>query len=57
MNEITPLKRMGTSEDIALAAEFFCSPSSCFINGQTLFIDGGLSIMGQEQIIRNYLNI
>jgi len=38
-----PLKRIGTPEDIANLAEFLISEKSCWITGQILHIDGGLS--------------
>lgn len=37
----TPLKRIGTPEDIAKGCLFFASPLADFITGQTLVIDGG----------------
>lgn len=37
----TPLKRVGTPEDITGAALFLASPESDFITGQTLVVDGG----------------
>lgn len=37
----TPLKRIGTPEDIARGCLFFASPLADFITGQTLVIDGG----------------
>lgn len=40
--DITPLKRLGTVEDIAKAVCFLSSDDSSFITGQTLFVDGGL---------------
>ena len=42
--EATPLKRMGTPEDIAAAVAFLCSPAGGFITGHTLVVDGGLSL-------------
>ena len=42
--EQTPLKRMGTPEDIAAAALFFASDDSAYITGQVLSVDGGMSI-------------
>ena len=50
LEKITPLKRMGTSEDIANVVSFLCSESSSFITGQTIHVDGGLSILSQENI-------
>jgi NAD(P)-dependent dehydrogenase (short-subunit alcohol dehydrogenase family) len=41
--EQTPLKRFGTSEDVALAALFFASDESSFITGAELAIDGGMA--------------
>jgi len=37
----TPLKRLGTPEDITGAALFLASTESDFITGQTLLVDGG----------------
>jgi len=39
-----PLKRIGTSDDIAKAALFLLSPDSGWITGQVMAVDGGLSI-------------
>jgi NAD(P)-dependent dehydrogenase (short-subunit alcohol dehydrogenase family) len=41
-SELTPLNRVGQPSDIAEAVLFFVSPSSSFVTGQTLWIDGGL---------------
>ena len=40
----TPLRRFGLSEDIAGATAFLCSSEASFITGQTLIVDGGLSL-------------
>lgn len=37
----TPLKRLGTPDDVTGAALFLASPESDFITGQTLVVDGG----------------
>lgn len=39
---LTPLRRIGTPEDVAAAVEFLLSENASFISGQTLAIDGGL---------------
>lgn len=41
--DMTPATRMGTVEDVAQAILFLSSPSSGFINGQVLAVDGGWS--------------
>jgi NAD(P)-dependent dehydrogenase (short-subunit alcohol dehydrogenase family) len=39
---LTPLRRIGTPEDVASAVEFLLSDNASFISGQTLGVDGGL---------------
>jgi NAD(P)-dependent dehydrogenase (short-subunit alcohol dehydrogenase family) len=39
---ITPIRRVGTVEDVAAAVVFFASPEASFITGQPLYVDGGL---------------
>jgi NAD(P)-dependent dehydrogenase (short-subunit alcohol dehydrogenase family) len=39
---LTPLRRIGTPEDVAAAVEFLLSENASFISGQTLGVDGGL---------------
>jgi len=39
---ITPLRRVGTPEDVASAVVFLASPAASFITAQTLWVDGGL---------------
>jgi len=38
-----PAKRLGKPEDIAHAVLFLCSPSSSYITGQVLVVDGGMT--------------
>ena len=38
-----PLGRIGTSEDVAAAAVFLCS-DECFLSGQNLQVNGGLTL-------------
>jgi 3-oxoacyl-[acyl-carrier protein] reductase len=52
LEDITPLRRLGTAEDIADVVGFLCSSQASFITGQSLFIDGGLSLVGQESLAR-----
>jgi 3-oxoacyl-[acyl-carrier protein] reductase len=40
-----PLKRIGTPNDIAGAAEFLLSDNSSWMSGQVLHVDGGLSAL------------
>jgi 3-oxoacyl-[acyl-carrier protein] reductase len=42
--EGVPVKRLGTSEDVARAVLFFLTPEAGFITGQVLNVCGGLSI-------------
>lgn len=40
----TPLGRFGTTEEIAAAIGFLCSPEASFITGQILCVDGGMAM-------------
>jgi 3-oxoacyl-[acyl-carrier protein] reductase len=39
-----PLKRVGTPEEVALAVDYLLGPGGAYITGQTLVLDGGLSL-------------
>lgn len=39
-----PMSRAGDAEEMASAAAFLCSDEASYITGQTLFIDGGLTL-------------
>jgi glucose 1-dehydrogenase len=39
-----PMGRAGTSEEMAAAAAFLASDEAAYITGQTLFVDGGLTL-------------
>ncbi|MCE5268225.1 MAG: SDR family oxidoreductase [Planctomycetaceae bacterium] len=39
----TPLRRLGTVEDIVAAIRFFLSPQAAFITGQMIAVDGGFT--------------
>jgi len=42
--ERIPVRRFGSPEDIANLHLFLCSEAASYITGQTIFIDGGLSV-------------
>lgn len=39
-----PVKRLGESEDVARAVDFFIHPGSGFVTGQVLYVCGGTSV-------------
>jgi len=39
-----PLSRIGEPEEIAAVVDFLCGPGGAYITGQTLIVDGGLSL-------------
>lgn len=39
-----PMGRAGTSEEMAAATAFLCSDEASYITGQTLFVDGGITL-------------
>jgi NAD(P)-dependent dehydrogenase (short-subunit alcohol dehydrogenase family) len=43
-NATTPLRRIGEPEEIAGAVVFLASQASAFMTGQTIVIDGGVTI-------------
>ena len=49
-----PLKRVGTSDDIAAAVEFLSSAHAGFITGQTLIVDGGLTIQEPSNLVYRF---
>ena len=56
VEKITPLGRMGSSNDVANLIEFLSSKKSSFITGQSIFVDGGLSVVSQTNIAKKFLN-
>jgi glucose 1-dehydrogenase len=44
VEEHIPLGRAGKSEEMAAVAVFLCSDEAAYITGQTLYIDGGLTL-------------
>jgi 7-alpha-hydroxysteroid dehydrogenase len=40
----TPLRRLGETEDIAIAALYLASPAGSFVTGKMLEVDGGIEM-------------
>ncbi len=41
-----PIRRVGLPEDIAAVVAFLCSDESSYITGQTIYVDGGATLVG-----------
>jgi 3-oxoacyl-[acyl-carrier protein] reductase len=41
-----PLKRLGVPEDVAGAVAFLASDDAAWLTGQTIVVDGGVTLMG-----------
>ncbi|MBI4510149.1 MAG: SDR family oxidoreductase [Deltaproteobacteria bacterium] len=44
----TPLKRLGTEEEVAASIVYLLSPAADFVTGATLYIDGGARLWGEN---------
>jgi 3-oxoacyl-[acyl-carrier protein] reductase len=44
IDQMIPMKRMGTTAEVANLVVFLCSENSNYITGQTFVIDGGLTL-------------
>jgi len=49
-----PLRRMGEAADTADAIDYLCSERAAFVTGQSLFIDGGVSVVWPEETARSF---
>jgi NAD(P)-dependent dehydrogenase (short-subunit alcohol dehydrogenase family) len=47
---LSPLGRMGRPLDVAYAVDFLCSPRAAFITGHNLIVDGGMTLLGHEEL-------
>jgi meso-butanediol dehydrogenase/(S,S)-butanediol dehydrogenase/diacetyl reductase len=45
-HDTIPLNRYGTTDEIAAAVGYLCSPAASYVNGQTLAVDGGFHATG-----------
>jgi meso-butanediol dehydrogenase / (S,S)-butanediol dehydrogenase / diacetyl reductase len=45
-HDTIPLNRYGTTEEIAEAVGYLCSPAASYVNGQALAVDGGFHATG-----------
>ena len=57
MKLITPIKRMGTSKDIAYVVEFLTSKNSTYVTGCEIPVDGGARLQSHETIANIYKKI
>jgi NAD(P)-dependent dehydrogenase (short-subunit alcohol dehydrogenase family) len=55
--KMIPLGRMGTAREVAAVMGFLCSSQASFITGQTIVVDGGLTLQFQESLARTLLKI
>jgi 3-oxoacyl-[acyl-carrier protein] reductase len=53
--KMIPLRRMGTAKEVAQVVAFLCSQQASFITGQTIVVDGGMTLQFQETLVRGLL--
>lgn len=56
-DDFVPLRRLGDADDSANILDFLCSNKAAFINGQCIFVDGGVSVVWQEELARKLSGI
>ncbi len=52
IEKFTPDHRICSVEDISLAIQFLLADEASFVTGQELTLDGGISLLGAESLIR-----
>jgi NAD(P)-dependent dehydrogenase (short-subunit alcohol dehydrogenase family) len=52
--KLIPVGRMGEAADTANAIDFLCSEKAAFISGQSIFVDGGASIVWPEEVAKSF---
>ncbi len=43
-----PLHRPGAAEEVAAVISFLASPGSSYVTGQSIVVDGGLTLLGSQ---------
>ncbi len=56
-SQVTPLRRMGTPDEVAQVIMFLCSSQASFITGQNIIVDGGASLQWQEAVARQVTSL
>ena len=46
INSRVPLGRLGEPKEISSLVAFLCMPASSYITGQTIYVDGGVTVNG-----------
>ncbi len=54
---MVPLGRIGTADDAAEVVAFLCSPKAGYLTGQTITVDGGLSLVWPETPARRIAGV
>lgn len=55
--DFVPLRRPGEATDSANLIEFLASEKASFINGQAIYVDGGVSVVWPEELARSLTGI
>ncbi|MCF8463080.1 MAG: SDR family oxidoreductase [Rickettsiaceae bacterium] len=50
--DLIPLRKMGSANDSANLLSFLCSENASFINGQAIYVDGGVSVIWPEELAK-----